>query len=555
MRPARSAAASLVALALLCGPACKPSDPKDPQTWIGRLGSGESSARTKAIAELRKLKARTAAPAIAKLLADGSVREDAVVALGELGGAESVQPLLDAIDTNVGAGSDTATRAANRTNAKIADALGQLGDAKAGPALLRLSRARDDLVRVSAVQALGQLRFGGAVPELVHIVDEEATPPLLIKKAVIALGQIGDPAGIPALEHALVIEKQGVSFVAEASYALFSLGPAAVEPVLQLATDQDKAYLAWAKERNRAPAGTYAKAALVLGDLGDARAVPVLLGRLKYTDPEPNPPSARLLTNLVREFSADALGRLRAKEAVKPVLELLRTQDAQDERLVGFASNALVWIGERTAAPELIKRASSPAPFRLRFLCAQAAALLGEAPLKASLLAAAANGKDKKPSRDECAMELTALQIGGDPAEGDACERLQQERGKAFALLGAPLDAAQACGSGAAATACWKGKLADRVALVRARAAYELGRAGAIEAVAELAKAATDDDVTARLAAIRALEWMVPLQAARDSLKAAAPALQAQLAQETGKVQFVKVNEELRRLQARMSRL
>src|SRR5439155_9527169 len=140
----------------------------------------------------------------------------------------------------------------------------------------------------------------------------------------------------PALEHGLVMERQGVSFFPESSFALFLLGKDAVEPMLKLAQDQDPAYLAWAKENNRAPAGTYAKAALVLGDLGDARAVPVLLQKLHYKDPDPLPGTARLLTNLVRQFAANALGRLRAKEAAAPILALVQTRDPQDADLIGF---------------------------------------------------------------------------------------------------------------------------------------------------------------------------------------------------------------------------
>src|SRR5207302_938666 len=162
-------------------------------------------------------------------------------------------------------------------------------------------------------------------------------PPLSVKKATISLDQIGDPAAIPALEHDLVLERQGASFLPESSFALFLIGAPAVEPLLKIAQDQDAAYLAWAKENNRAPAGTYAKAALVLGDLGDARAIPVLLAKLKYTDPDPVPSTARLLSNLVRQFAANALGRLRAKEAAAPIQTLVTTRDAQDEDLTTFS--------------------------------------------------------------------------------------------------------------------------------------------------------------------------------------------------------------------------
>ena len=542
----------LTALLWVAPLACKSQDPKDPETWIARLSDQDPVARAKATQELRRLKAKNAAPALVKALADPAAREGAATALGELGGPQSVQPLLDALDTNVGSGSDSATRAANRTNAKIAESLGQLGDAKAGPALLRLARAQDDSVRLAAIGALGQLRLASAVPELSHIVDGDA-PPMVIKKAVVALGQIGDPRGIPALQHALVLEKQGVSFLPEASYALFQMGAPAVEPMLALARDQDAGYLAWAKEHSRVPAGTYAKAAIVLGDLGDLRAVPALLEKLKYKDSDPNPGTARLLSDKVREFAADALGRMRAKEAARPILELVKTGPDDGER-VAFASNALVWIGDRTLAAELLKRAAAPGDFAARVLCAQAAALLGEPSLLPALKAAAA-AKDIKPPRGDCASELAGMTGNNVVDEGIACRMLAQQRADAFLSLGAALEAAKACGLQASSSGCWLQKLAEQNPLVRARAAYELGRSGEVTAVPALIKAAGDADLHARIAAIRALEWLATLPAAQASLKNSAAQLATQLQTEQGAMKFYKVNEELRRLQARLARL
>src|SRR5438309_455524 len=196
------------------------------------------------------------------------------------------------------------------------------------------------------------------------------------EEAGLAQGQIGDASAIPALQHALVLERQGVSLLPEASYSLFQLGSAAVMPLIRMAKDEDPAYLKWARENNRAPAGTYAKAALVLGDLGDARAMPVLLEKLHYKDPDPLPGTARLLTNLVRQLAANALGRLRAREAAAPILALVQTRDPQQLDLVRFCSEALVWIGDRGQAKELARRAGV-GNVRLRLTVAQAASLFG----------------------------------------------------------------------------------------------------------------------------------------------------------------------------------
>lgn len=537
----------ILALLALAGAlaACKPADPKNPELWINKLDDADPKKRVQAVQELRKLRAKVAAPVLAGMLKDPLVREDVAAALGDLGTPAEAQALVDAIDTAVGAGSDTATRQTNRTNAKIADALGAIGDPKGGEALLRLARAKDDLVRLSAVQSLGLLKFKGAVAELGRMIDDDTTPPLLVKKAVVALGQIGDVSAILPLSHALVMERQGVSFLAESSFALFLLGEPVVEPMLKLLDDKDPAWLAWAKETHRAAAGTYAKAALVLGDVGDARAIPSLLARLKYSDNDPMPGTAKLLTNVVRQFSADALGRLKAKEAAGPILALVSTKEPSDEDLTTFSSNALVFLGDRAQAKELVKRAQTGA-VRPRMAALQAAAMLGEGALKKDLEALVA--KEKKAPAKDCAKTLAELQAAPVNDEATACEKL----GQSFAQLLPPLAAAEECKDSAV---CWTGKLAATEPLVRARAAFELGRAQAAAAVPQLAKVAQDLDLNARLAGIRALEWLLPVAGAKDALKAAQAPLAAQLATEQGRVQFLKVNEELRRLVVKLSRL
>src|SRR5580692_6944679 len=116
---------ALCCLVLLAGlsQACKPADPKDPKTWEKQLSDSEPQKRIQALQQLRKLNDKGAAAMVARLLGDPLCKEDAALALEDLGGPAQVQQLISAIDTTVGAGSDQAARVANRTNAKIAEAL------------------------------------------------------------------------------------------------------------------------------------------------------------------------------------------------------------------------------------------------------------------------------------------------------------------------------------------------------------------------------------------------------------------------------------------------
>jgi len=535
----------LVAIAALAGltlSACKPRD--NTQSWVAKLENKDPKVRVQAVQQLRKLKAKETAPKVAALLKDPLVKEEAALALEDLGGPADVGALLEAIDTTVGAGSDTAARAANRTNARIAEALGNIGEPRAGPALLRLARATDENLRLAAVEALGNVRAKEAVSELSHIVDDAGAPPVLIKRAIISLGQIGDPAGIPALTHGLVIERQGVSFLPESSFGLFIIGEPAVDPLMKIAQDQDPAYSAWAKENNRAPAGTYAKTALVLGDIGDPRAVPVLVAKLKYTDPDPNKETSRLLSNLVRMFAANALGRMRAAQAAPAVQALVTTASQQDEDVTTFASEALVWMGDRAQARDLMKKAQSGL-LKLRLTVAQSAALFGEPVLGKDMLNLAL--RESKGSQQTCFRQLRELTMPVDDPR-QACDLLATQ----FGELSKPLEAARVCASD---SPCWLPKLKDEDPVVRARAAYELGRAGAADAIPALAHAAAEEQLLVRAAATRALDWLTAVPAARPALKVIAPQLASQLAEEQGKTQYIKVNEDLRRLQVKLSRL
>ena len=535
---------SLVVLLAASLLACRPKAGSDPERWMARLEDRDSRVRAEAIRALRKLKAKQAAPAIAALLKDPLVEEEAALGLQDLGGPAQVDALLAALETTVGAGSEEAARAANRTNARIAEALGSIGDSRAGPSLLRLARATDEDVRMAAVEALGNVKAKEAVPELSHLIDDPAAPPVLIKRAVDALGRIGDPAGIPALARGLVIDRQGVSFLPESSFALFLIGQPAVDPLIRILQDQDASFSAWAKENHIAPAGTYARVAVVLGDLGDARAIPPLLAKLKYSDPDPVPGTSRLLSNVVRMFAANALGRMRAAQAAPAVQALVSTANAQDEEVTVSAAEALVWMGDRAQARELMKKAQSGI-LKLRLTVAQSAALFGEPLLGNDVLNVAM--RESKGARQTCLRQLVELTMPvADTAQ--ACDLLATQ----FGELSKPLEAARVCASD---SPCWLPKLQDQDPVVRARAAYELGRAGAAEAVPALGKAVGEEQVLVREAATRALDWLVSVPAARRALKGLAPRLSAQLAQEQGKPEYLKSYEELRRLQAKLSRL
>jgi len=226
------------------------------------------------------------------------------------------------------------------------------------------------------------------------------------------------------------------------------------------------------------------------------------------------------------------------------VQALVSTRDPQDEELTTFASEALVWIGDRAQAKELMKKAGSGL-LKLRLIVAQSAALFGEPALGKDVLAMAL--RESKGGQQACMRELAELTMAGvDPKT--ACGLLATQ----FGELSNPFEAARVC---AQDVPCWLPKLKDADPVVRARAAYELGRAGAAEAVPGLAAACGEEQLLVREAAVRALDWLAAVPAAKGALRQAAEKLAAQLSAEQGKIQYLRVNEDLRRVQVKLSRL
>jgi HEAT repeat protein len=521
----RKVAHWIVAFSLI---ACN-TDPSKPGYWVSRLSSRKVQDRIEACHHLRRMKDTDAVPKIALALKDEDprVRTAAADALGDLGDRSVVPALAEAIDFSVAGGSDRETRAVNEANQQIATALGLLGDKAAVPPLLKLLRSRDRFVKLSAVEALGKLRDPAAVEPLLTIASDDNEEPFIVKKAIMALGDIGDPRAVPVVIRMLFRERQGVSFYAESSYALFEIGEPAATPLIRLLEGQDKEMEKWASENNVVPEALYAKTAQVLGDLGDPRAGKALIGRLHYE-------SATPLKLLVRSSAAESLGRLRDKDAAKPIGGLLGEDEANIRESYG---RALVLIGVRDVLPQLLK-ASQTGSYDAREGSIHALSNLGtgkELPEVEKLVAA-------EPAR-------WAKECKDDGYEEAACKESLTKHLAILASHISRLKTAKECGEDAA---CWTAKLKDPSGPIRERAAYELGRLGDPKALTPLLDAVQDDDLNARFAMLSAISWLVLSPAGSSQAKAAYDRLTGILVAEEGKVYYIKIDEDVKRLALRL---
>ncbi len=519
----------LLSVALLTS-SCK-SDPALPETWAKRItGAKNTKERVKAVEALRESKFMTPAmvPMLEKQLAEAKkpeVKTAIARVLGEQKEKSSVDPLIDAIDP---AASDSESKTLNK---EIAIALGNIGDPRAVPALTKLLNTKDNFTVLAAIDALGDMKATTSFEPLYAIATDDAIEPFITKKAIVALGNLGDPRAVPGLVKAMFKERKGKSFYMESSFALYQLGKPSADALVPVAEQKDKELFDWAAKNNIKDVALLAKSVQVLGDLHDKRAEKTIVGFLNFKSDFDD------IKLIMRMRAADALGRMRSAEGVKPLAALL-------DEVESNARREYVWslsrIGGKDAVAKLVET-SGKGPWVARDESMRGVAMLGDDPAVFDKFSAA----EQKLFEAECKE---------DP-EFDECKdvaasvKKHQDKIAAYKLRAA---AAAECKADAA---CWVKQLDSADHGVRERAAYELGRSGNVAAAAELMKRLPEPNLDTRLALIQGLDWLIDdskdaMAEARKTL----PALEKQVADEKGKTEFVKVNEDLRRLLVKLQR-
>jgi len=502
---------ALLLLAAGCG------NPSDAAGWAKRAASrSRTQEKLEALEQVRKAPGdrKAAVPYLLEVLKQSPrVRAEAALALGEIGDPSAIPGLVAAIDPSA---SDRDGQEANR---RLATALGTLRAREAVPPLQALTASRDGFTQVAAIDALGLIAEPSAVDTLAGVVRSPAAEPVAVQHALMALGRIGDARAAPVVLRMLFEERNGVSFFPQAAFAAVEIGKPMAAPLLAVLEGRDAELQTWAREKKVVPGALYAKAAQLLGDVGGPEAVPALVARLAYRDPDPS------LEMLVHVFAAESLGRLRARDSVKPLCDLLAREIDPDAR--DRYCDALARIGDPAALPAL-----------------RAAAARGGWDLREGALTAL--------SRMGGAAELAVVEA----ARAQECKATcPKELAAELAGMKARLTAARACGD----VRCWAGKLDEAMPEVRDRAALEVGRGGSAADAPALVSAilrpvANDADLAARYHAVLGLGWI----AGRDRLGSSGPEiagrLEAMIAAERGRRLTEGVNEDALRLAARLRR-
>ncbi len=524
--------------------ACSP-DPKNvnDQTKI-LMTSKSDKQKVKAVENIRALGLETAETALVPIL-QGPPKPSSQVILASakaLAGSKNpkaVDALCEAIDMSAG----SENSGANAANKEIARALTDIGDPRAASHMARLLKVtRDNYVSIEAIAALAKFKDPSTADVLIATAENDRLEAMINKKALAALGELKTEKALPTFIWMLFYERRGTSFFPESAMGIFRLGDKAVRPLVDIIEGKDKELLAKAKEEKMNPAALVAKAAQVLGDLGSREAVPGLIKLLKYA----NADDLRA-QYFVRMAAADSLGRLRAKEAVKPLQSMLGEEETMARQTY---IRALFMIGDPSTASKLTGCASKD-HWLLRDVCMYGLAMLS--PAKDAKLFDGYEKNARKLFMKDCEEfgifgEIDCVTEG--KKDFETMKAAMKSYRKAIEVAGA-------CGRD---RECLAKNLEHAEPRVRERAAYELGRMGKTESVAPLLKAIhrpmeTDKDVAPRFAAILGLDWATRDDAeARAAARQDIPALLEQVEKEKTKKLSQASAEDIQRLVAKLER-
>jgi HEAT repeat protein len=326
-------------------------DPNDPMTWAKKLKNvREQQEALNQLARMGVERAKVALPALIDLYQETKKPEhmDALVRYKD---PSTIPLFIEAMDFT----EDDFDRAI-----VAAGALGELKEkaVEAVPSLIKAVehqlpiKSRANGVRLASIRALVKIGDKRAIPTLAKILTTSADEQdfLLNQKSALGLAELRDPSAIPALIKGMFMTGRGANIFQECRLGLVRMGEPAVAPMIELLNEKNAEINEMARKldfEKYSPGIVPFKAAMLLGDLRAAKAVPALAARLKV--PAKSGEHKSILISL---------GFIGTKEAVDVLLNTLRDKKV-DAPTRSAAEDGIYLSGDKRAVPILMETAKS----------------------------------------------------------------------------------------------------------------------------------------------------------------------------------------------------
>jgi HEAT repeat protein len=360
--------------------------------YIENLESPNPRLRSQAAEDLGKLAAQEAVPELIEHLhtdVNTYVRSSIAEALGRIGDARAIFPLMDALRDSC----SFVRRAA-------AIALGQMQAKQAQGALLRALDDPNFYVRRAAINAVGKLDIPDLGPMLIPLLE---TPDPRIRRTVtIAIRRLEAEAAIPKMievleSYLLEPNQRDLPVVKTLVVALGELNAKDAVPALIRVM--------------RGYVGVRSLTAKSLGKIGDPQAGPALLEALN------DERSKNLQLAALR-----SIGQLRYQKAIPAVRQFL---DTPDPRLRRTAALTVGLLQDRGATNRLLRMAREDDSPLVRPAAVEALGMVGDVEMIEQLLPLISDGNAYL--RAALAHALSSLD-GSTPAVREALLQLQQDK-------------------------------------------------------------------------------------------------------------------------------
>ncbi len=272
----------------------------------------------------------------------------------------------------------------------IVEALGELGDARAVPALIDVLNDSLTYDRVRAALALAKLGEERGVSVLIDILNDDGNAAQ--RRAAAALAEAGIERGVDALIDGLenawkevkplyILPQMGENDMLEA-HASFAASYLGIRAAVKLGENGDKRALPVLIGclNGRYNNTVRANAARTLGAMGDMRAIPALINAFSndgdyFADSTPLDEMHMLMSEMVRIDAAKALAKLGDERGIPYLMDILAQRDGD---YTPRAAIALGELGVKRAEPILIDIIGNNESSDMKLFAAEALVRLSE---------------------------------------------------------------------------------------------------------------------------------------------------------------------------------